>query len=314
MKINDIFADCIGQTRVKKNLSLYIDAFKNQGRLPFLNLTTQKGGGKTFFTRKFREALKRPDGTRPPMIEVNGKTIRNARSFFEQVFPIWQEHGAFLFIDEGHNIPKDLQEIFLTALNVDKNPVRTVNFEGESFTFDFSKMSFCMATTNQEKLCEPLRDRLRDIAFEDYQTQELFNIFEGNLDKKISVGPDAKQDIVSVFRGNPRDAVVKAQDANTFSAAYNIKKINKKVWSNICDVMSINPHGLSNSEVQIVKALGERGSMSLNGLSSVTSFQRTAIQRDYEQILVKKNLMKIEGKRSLTPKGTKLALDMGFIS
>lgn len=313
MKVNPIFAECIGQGRVKKNLSLYIDSFEAQGRLPFLNLTTQKGGGKTFFARKFREALKRPDGTRPPMIEVNGKTIRNARSFFDQIFPIWKEHGAFLFIDEGHNIPKDLQEIFLTALNVDKNPVRTVHLEGDSFTFDFTKMSFCMATTNQEKLCEPLRDRLRDIAFEDYEEQELFSIFESNLDENIDVSPDAKENIISVFRGNPRDAVVKAQDANTFFAAYNLRNISKKVWSDICDVMSINPHGLSNSETQIVKALAERGSMSLNGLSSITGFQRAAIQRDYEKILVKKNLMKIEGKRTLTPKGTKLALEMGFI-
>jgi len=313
MQINKAFEDCIGQTSVKRTLSVYIKSYKETGRLPFLNLTTQKGGGKTFFVRKFREALERPDGTRPPMLEVNGSTIRNARSFFDQVFPVWQEHKAFLFIDEGHNLPKDLQEVFLTALNVDKNPVRTVSFDGESYVFDFNQMSLCMATTNQEKLCEPLRDRLEDISFQEYDEEELFEVYQNNLECKVDLDQSIKQDIISVFRGNPRDAVKKAQSTKTYAAAANARKITQKVWGDLCSAMSINPNGLSHSEIQIVKALAQRGEMSLNGLASVTGFQRAAIQRDYEQLLVRKNIMKIDGKRSLTHKGKKMALAMKLI-
>ena len=307
MEINKIFKEAIGQESVKRTLSVFIDSYKATNRLPFINLTTQKGGGKTFFARKFREALERPDGTRPPMLEINGKTIRNARAFFEQVYPLWVEHSAFLFIDEGHNIPKDLQEIFLTALNVDKNPVRTVTTEEGTFTFDFSKLSLCMATTNQEKLCEPLRDRLRDISFEDYSGEELYKIFESNLEKKVQIDPATKQEIVSVLRGNPRDAVVKAQDAQTYASATKLKVFTKTVWSEFCVAMGVNPMGLSNSELQIVKTLKERGAMTLNGLSSVTGYQKQAIQRDYEQILVRKNLLEIDVKRKLTRQGMAFA-------
>ena len=56
-KVNEVFKDAIGQDSVKKTLSVYIDAYKKTNRMPFLNFTTQKGGGKTFFARKFREAL-----------------------------------------------------------------------------------------------------------------------------------------------------------------------------------------------------------------------------------------------------------------
>ena len=79
--INDIFDDAIGQESVKRTLSIYIDAYKKTDRLPFINLTTGKGGGKTYFARLFREALQRKNGKKPPMLEVNGKTIKNATSF-----------------------------------------------------------------------------------------------------------------------------------------------------------------------------------------------------------------------------------------
>jgi len=306
MEINKAFKDAIGQDSVKRTLSVFIDSYKATNRLPFINLTTQKGGGKTFFARKFREALERPDGTRPPMLEINGKTIRNATAFFEQVYPLWVEHSAFLFIDEGHNIPKDLQEIFLTALNVDKNPVRTVTTDQGTYTFDFSKISLCMATTNQEKLCEPLRDRLRDVSFEDYNDDQLFKIFTSNLEKKVEIDNSAKKEIVSVFRGNPRDAVVKAEDVKTYAAATNCKKITKQIWNDIKQAMGINPLGLTNSEVQIVRALQKRGAMSLNEICSVTGYQKQAVQRDYEQILMRKNLMKIDVKRKLTQEGKSL--------
>ena len=308
--INSIFDEAIGQESVKRTLSIYIEAYAKTDRLPFLNLTTGKGGGKTFFARLFREALRRKDGTKPPMLEINGQSIRNATSFFEQVYPVWIQHNAFLFIDEGHNIPVDLQQIFLSVLNVDKNPIRTVEHDGVPYSFDFNRLTFCMATTDQQKLADPLRDRLRDIAFEEYKVEELFEIFYDNLEFAANIDSSAKEDIVSSFRGTPRDAVVKADDLKTFVAARDFKNVTKEVWNEFCDTMGVRKYGLTSSELTIVRALGERGSMTLTGLSSVTGFQRGAIQRDYEAMLVKKNLMKIDTKRELTAKGLELAREL----
>lgn len=309
-KINSTFDDAIGQESVKRTLSIYIDAYAKTNRLPFINLTTGKGGGKTFFARKFREALKRRDGQRPPMLEVNGKTIKNANSFFEQIYPVWIQHNAFLFIDEGHNLPKDLQQIFLSVLNVDKNPRRTVEHEGVPYDFDFSQITFCMATTDQQKLAEPLRDRLRDVAFEEYKEKELYSIFHDNLEYKADIAESAKEDIISSFRGNPRDAVVKAEDLKVYVAARDVKNVTKEIWKNFSDDMGVKQYGLTASEIAIIKALGERGAMSLTGLASVTGFQKGAIQKDYESILIKKRLLKIDGKRELTKKGLDLAREI----
>lgn len=313
METNKIFDECIGQDSVKRTLSLYIDAYKETNRLPFINLTTQKGGGKSFFARKFREGLRRKDGSTPPILEVNGQTIKNIDAFFEQVYPVWVSNNAFLFIDEGHNIPKPLQQIFLSVFDVKKNPHRQVEYEGVPYEFDFSKISFCMATTDQQKLAEPLRDRLRDICFEEYQSDELYEIFENNLEYYLDIDIPAKERIISVFRGNPRDSVVKAHDLSTFCSAKKIKKITSVIFDEFCKIMGINPFGLNHSEMGIIKALALRGRMSLTNIASVTGFERSAIQRDYEQMLVKKNLMKIDGKRELTAEGVNFVREVGIV-
>ena len=73
-----------------------------------------------------------------------------------------------------------------------------------------------MATTDQQKLAEPLRDRLRDIAFEEYSNEDLYSIFYDNMENKADIKQSVQEDIVSTFRGNPRDALVKAEDLKTF--------------------------------------------------------------------------------------------------
>ena len=167
-----------------------------------------------------------------------------------------------------------------------------------------------MATTDQQKLAEPLRDRLRDVAFEEYKEKELYSIFHDNLEYKADIAESAKEDIISSFRGNPRDAVVKAEDLKVYVAARDVKNVTKEIWKNFSDDMGVKQYGLTASEIAIIKALGERGAMSLTGLASVTGFQKGAIQKDYESILIKKRLLKIDGKRELTKKGLDLAREI----
>ena len=135
----------------------------------------------------------------------------------------------------------------------------------------------------------------------------MFDIFHDNLEWQADIKPETKEDIVSCFRGNPRDAVVKAADLKTYVSARKVRDITKEIWKEFCDDMGVKEYGLTASELSIVKALGKRGAMTLSGLSSVTGFQRATIQRDYEAILLKKNLMKIDTKRELTKKGIDLA-------
>jgi hypothetical protein len=45
-------------------------------------------------------------------------------------------------------------------------------------------------------------------------------------------------------------------------------------------------------------------------LSAKTGMSRTALQRDHELYLIKKNLMDIDGQRKITEEGSKLIADL----
>lgn len=300
---NQVFEEIIGQESVISTLSMYIDAFKETERLPAISLYASRGAGKSHLARAFRSGLRRKDGSKVPMLEINAASIKNAAAFFEEVYPVWVNNNCLLFCDEIQNIPKDLQQLFLTIFNVDRSPHREVTFQGVPYSFDFTKISFLSATTNQERLSEPLRDRFRAISLEEYTSDQLFEIFLNNLENRVSIENSAKQAIISTFRGNPRDAVVKAEDLKTYIAAQSNKTICSIGWDSFCKTMGIKSLGLSSSEMQLIKVLGKHGDCSLNMLSSITGFERSAIMNDYEKLLFRKGLLRVDGKRGLTPDG-----------
>jgi len=302
---NQVFDEIIGQSSVISTLSLYLDAFKETERLPFINFQASRGSGKSHIARAFRSGLRRKDGSKVPMLEVNCASIKGTNQFFEQIVPMWVNNDALLFLDELHNCPKGLQQIFLSLFNVDRSPIREVTHEGIPYVFDFTKISFLGASTDHQRLVEPLRDRLRNIALEEYTPDQLFEIFLNNLENRVNIEASAKPAIISTFRGNPRDAVVKAEDLKTYIAAQSSKNICEVGWDAFCRTMGILPLGLSFSEMQLIKALGKNGDCSLNMLSSVTGFERSAIQNDYEKLLFRKGLLVVDSKRKLTADGVR---------
>lgn len=302
---DDPFEEIVGQKSAKATLQLYIDAYKETCRLPHLLLVSQRGGGKSFLVRKFREQLRRPDGSKPPILELNCATIKNAKTFFDFVYPTWINNNSVLFADEFHNFPTELQSIFLSVLEVKKDPIRIIEYNGVPYEFDFNKISFVSASTDSQKLLVPLLDRLRQINLEEYSENELFEIFELNLERRIQIGECAKPEIIKTFRGNPRDAVVKAEDLKTFVAAKKLNEIKKQDWISFSQIMGIKPFGLSSSEIQVVKAIGRLGQASLTDVSSITGFDRSLIQKSLEGILVRKGLLQIDGKRRLSADGTR---------
>lgn len=296
----------IGQTALKQRLEIYSGSFAKTGRLPFLLLKAARGSGKTKVVREFKKTLVRPNGGAVPLLEVNAATVKNCEQFFEQVYPVWKNNGAVLFFDEAHNLPVKLQEIFLTVLEKDPNPVREVTYNHReigdvTYEFDFTKMSVVFATTDHQKMLAPLLDRFTEISLAPYSEDELFTIFKKNA--KTMIGNDMKQDFISVFRGHPRACVELAEQLDHFAAARNIRSIDRKSFTEFCSVMGIHDLGLNDGEMMIIKILAQDGACSLNSLAAKTGFSRSAIQKDYEYGLLKKGLIDIDLKRRLTKKG-----------
>lgn len=304
--MNTRFADLVGQEDVKKKLNFYLDAQNKSGRFPFLLLTGQKGIGKTEFAKEAARSIKAKDGAPKAFLEINCGTIKNAQVFFEQVFaPVIQNNEVTVLLDECHALPKDLMTVMLSAFNTEKADTKQIQWREGLYEFNFKLQTFLLATTEADKLFAPLKDRLTPVDFQTYSVSEVGKIISKIL-PDVKFSDTVLEEIASTVRGNARSAVQRAKQVELYCDTKNSPQFGKKEWKDLCNKIGINPSGLNNTEIQVLRALKERGDCSLNMLSAITGMSRSSLQRDVELFLMQKGYMKVEGQRKLTAAGSKI--------
>ena len=170
--------------------------------------------------------------------------------------------------------------------------------------FDFTQMGIILATTDPQKLPEPLLDRLTEISLSKYNHDELFEIFKMNLPKAVAVIDTMKDAVAKTFRGHPRDAVAKAEELKDFLAANGKTFVTPDVWEKFKNDMGIHDFGLSPAEIRVLKVMYySNGPLSLQALSASTGYSRSVIQQKYEKHLLANGLMDIDGKRIISQRG-----------
>ena len=302
---NPTFDKLIGQNHIKRQLSFYLDAAKNNGVLPFLMFNGQKGIGKTEFARALAKANKKR------FIEINSSTIKNEQQFFEQVMlPMITDQDVTVFFDEAHDLPKKLVTTFLTIFNTEKGHVKEFTYRDMEFVFDFSRQSYFFATTELDKLFPPFKDRLTVVDFVPYSNGETKQIIKMRI-PDVVFEDAALADIVTTVRGNARSAVKRAKEIEMYCEAKNNPDFSAEDWASLCHKANINKRGLSNTEVQILTALKERGPLTLTMLSAITGLSVQALRKDAELHLLKMNLLRIDTKREITSQGLRLLETIG---
>lgn len=303
-----MFDSLIGQPEIKRQLEFYSNAYQKTSVVPFILLNGAKGLGKTEFLKQFSKTLTNADGKPRPMLELNSSTIKNNQMFFEQIFmPIVQNNEITLFFDEAHALPKDLVMAFLSITNTERTPFKEFNWREYTFQFDFTKISMIFATTELDKLFPPLKDRLTILDFKPYKVDEISEIVKGRL-KGVEFEDGVLAEIASTTRGNARSAVKRAKEIETYCETHNSTLFFKEEWKELRQILGIKPLGLTNTEIQVLEILAERGPSTLQTIAAVTGMSRTAIQRDAELYLLQRGLMKINGTREISRAGT-LILD-----
>jgi Holliday junction resolvasome RuvABC ATP-dependent DNA helicase subunit len=209
-----------------------------------------------------------------------------------------------ILFDECHALPNDLQNAFLTVFNVEKGTKKNFEWDGSSMEFNFIKQTYLFATTEPDKIFTPLKDRFEEVDFRPYTSPELGDILQMRADW-VQFDNGVMDLIVETLRGNARSAVKRAKQITLFCNTKNISKFDLAAWKELCDTLGISANGLTNSEIQILRVLKERGPSTLAMLSAVTGMSRTAVQRDIEMHLLRKGYMKINGNREITGAGCK---------
>ena len=192
----------IGQTKVKENLRIYIEAAQKRGEpLDHVLLYGPPGLGKTtlsnIISNEMNSNIKITSG---PAIEKPGDLAALLTNLSE--FDV-------LFIDEIHRLNKSVEEILYPALEdytldiiIGKGP------SARSIRLDLPKFTLIGATTKSGSLAAPLRDRFGIIArLELYSTEELTEIVKRSARLlEIEIDDEAALEIARRSRGTPRIA------------------------------------------------------------------------------------------------------------
>jgi Holliday junction resolvasome RuvABC ATP-dependent DNA helicase subunit len=194
---------------------------------------------------------------------------------------------------------------FLTIFNTEKTNTKDFTYEDQTFTFDFSKQTFIFATTESDKLFPPLKDRLTTIDFEQYSSDNLGKIIELNCDG-VNFSNNALEVLSSTVRGNARNAVMRSKEITLYCESENKNTFDMEDFDMLVDLLGILPQGISCTEKQILEILSDRGSCKLQTLSAVTGLSPTALRRDHEVYLLRKNFIQIDGERKITHQGRNL--------
>lgn len=286
------FDKIIGQEKIKKRLSFYLESQKKTFVSPHLLFVAPRGSGKTTLATLYAKQLINSDGANRRAYLVNCSSLKSIKAFFDDVvdtYVIGKE--STIIFDEASEIPKPVETVLLTILNPNKENKNTFLYNDATIEFDFRKITFLFATTEAHKIHHALMDRLERIDLEEYSNDELAAIVQKNTD--IPITPRALEEIKKVLRGNARKATQMANNITLYIDSVDKEEFSMEDWQEFKLRLGINPLGLTPMEIKILKILSEKSLTTLTNLSAKTQMSRQSLQRDAETYLQKLNLMEI---------------------
>ena len=241
----------IGQSKIKRNLKVFIEASKRRDEaLDHVLFFGPPGLGKTTIANIISTEMNTNiKTTAAPMIEKSGDLAALLTNI---------EEGDILFIDEIHRMSPAIEEILYPAMEdfrldiiIGSGPA------AQTVKIDLPRFTLIGATTRAGMLSNPLRERFgMHFRMQFYTTDELTTIVEKASHKlnKPTLN-NAAYEIAKRSRGTPRIALRLLKRVRDFAEVADKDTIELDTTRYALDELGVNDIGFDEQDIQLLELL-----------------------------------------------------------